>query len=188
MLPMCSVTPVSFGGVLTLSAVSFLQVADGTEAEMSIGIFTEKHRRPKAPEILATVGPALERWNELTDWIVETFPAQHELKFMYGSKYGWARRFEVHGTLLTALYPVRNGFTAQLILNRTALEQASLLRLGKNAQLAMEQAHLYTEGKWLFIPVESNRDMENIKRLLTVKIGSAKLQRRGKLALSAFGA
>lgn len=187
MLPMCSVTPVSFGGVLTLSAVSFLQVADGTEAEMSIGIFIEK-RRPTAREILATVGPALERWNELTDWIVEIFPAQHELKFMYGSKYGWARRFEVHGTLLTALYPVRNGFTAQLILNRTALEQASLLRLGKNAQLAMEQAHLYTEGKWLFIPVESNRDMEDIKRLLTVKIGGAKLQRKGKLALSAFGA
>jgi len=188
MLPMCSVTPVSFGGVLTLSAVSFLQVADGTEAEMSIGIFTEKHRRPKAPEILATVGPALERWNELTDWIVETFPAQHELKFMYSSKYGWARRFEVHGTLLTALYPVRNGFTAQLILNRTALEQASLLRLGKNAQLAMEQAHLYTEGKWLFIPVESNRDMEDIKRLLTVKMGGVKLRPRGTVELSASGA
>jgi hypothetical protein len=51
---------------------------------MSIGIFSDKECLPKESEILAAVGPAIGRFNELTHWISESLAAQQDLKFMYG--------------------------------------------------------------------------------------------------------
>lgn len=137
---------------------------------MSIGIFDQKEHPPKETEILTAVGPALGSWKALGQWIEETFPVQRELKYMYGKKYGWALRFQTRGSLLTALYPTHNGFTAQVILNRAALEKAELLKLGESARQAMKRANLYAEGKWLFILVTSERDVADVERLLCLKI------------------
>jgi hypothetical protein len=137
---------------------------------MSIGIFSEKECPPKEAEIWAAVGPAIKSFNGLTHWICESLAAQQDLKFMYGRKYGWARRFQIRGRLLAALYPTQNGFTAQIILNRAALEQATRLQLGESAKQAIARAHLYTEGKWLFNPVESERDAQDVQRLLQLKV------------------
>jgi hypothetical protein len=146
------------------------------EAEMSIGIFVNKQCPPTEPEISAAVGSALGRWNELSSWMTESLSARQELKYMYGQKYGWARRFHVRGALLAALYPTRNGFTAQVILNQTALEQVSRLKLGTNAKQAIDRAHVYDEGKWLFIQVESKRDVEDVEHLLGLKTTRTKMR------------
>ena len=143
---------------------------------MSIGIFDQKEHPPKEAEMLAAVGLALDSWKALCQWIEETFPVQRELKYMYGKKYGWALRFQARGSLLTALYPTHNGFTAQVILNRAALEKAALLNLGESAKQAMKRANLYAEGKWLFIPVTSERDIADVKRLLCLKVEGTQKQ------------
>ena len=154
---------------------------------MSIGVFVDKQCQPTEPVISAALGSALERWNELSRWITECLSAQQELKFMYGRKYGWARRFQLHGALLVALYPTRNGFTAQVILDQTALEQARRLKLGKNATQAIDRAHVYAEGKWLFIPVESDRDADDIQHLLSLKTVRTKMRDGKRVALLAVG-
>lgn len=137
---------------------------------MSIGVFDQRECSPKPAEILAAVGPTVDLWNELIRWMRESLSAEKDLKYMYGKKYGWAFRFQRRSALLCALYPTLNGFTAQVILNRTALDEASLLKLDKNAKQAIEQAHLYAEGKWLFIPVTSKHDVDDVKRLLKLKV------------------
>lgn len=152
---------------------------------MSIGVFDHKDRPPTTPEILTAVGPALKSWNELGRWMRESLSAQSDLKYLYGEKYGWALRFQIRSKLLSALYPTEKGFTAQVILNRAALERASHLKLGKNAKQAIDRAHLYAEGKWLLIPVESERDAEDVKRLLTLKIEDRTKQNPKSLQVSA---
>ena len=141
---------------------------------MKIGAFNQKECPPTEAEILAALGPALNSWNELSRWMHETLLAQQDLKYMYGKKYGWALRFQISSALLSALYPAEGGFVAQVILNRAALDQVSLLRLGKGAKRAIDQAHLYAEGKWLFIDVASKRDADDVKRLLKLKIEGGK--------------
>ena len=136
---------------------------------MSIGTFDQKDHPPKPSEIAAALGPAVELWNKLVQWMREIFSAQQELKYMYGRKYGWAFRFQIKGRLFGALYPTQNGLTAQVILNRACLRQAALLKLGKSAKQAMQRANLYAEGKWLFIPVRCERDADDVKRLLSLK-------------------
>lgn len=152
---------------------------------MAIGVFTDKACRPKELQISGAVGPMLGLWDELNRWLKETLRARQDLRYMYGSKYGWARRFQLRGSLLCALYPTQNGFTVQVILSRASLEQASLLKLSKNTKQAIDRAHPYPEGKWLFIAVESERDAADVKALLTLKVESATKRESKRVSASA---
>ncbi len=62
---------------------------------MSVGIFTDKKQQPTEAEVQAAIGPRLSLWQELIQFIRETYPVQEDFKFLYGKKYGWAWRFRV---------------------------------------------------------------------------------------------
>lgn len=144
---------------------------------MSIGAFTDRNHCPTEAEMNASVGPMLEEWNALGQWIHSTYRVQEDLHFMYGPKYGWAQRFRAGGALLGCLYPVEAGFTAQVILNPEALRRAEKLNLRKNTREAIARAHPYPEGKWLFVYVANHGDVEDVERLLQLKRES-QLKRR----------
>ncbi len=139
---------------------------------MSVGAFTEKNYQPAQTEIAEVLGATLQPWQALVRHIRATYHGQEDLKFCYGKPYGWALRFRIKGSLLTALYPARNGFVVQIILSRLALEQAQTLSLGEAARQAIARAKPYPEGKWLFIPVRSEQDLRDVQSLLALKQGA----------------
>lgn len=136
---------------------------------MGVGIFSDKQLRPTNAEVLATIGDKLPLWQELIRYIREKYPVQEDFKFLYGKNYGWALRFRVKGQLLTSLYPVKDGFTAQINLSSEAVEKALSLKAGKNVQQAIARANHYPEGRWLFVNVESEKDLKDIQRLLALR-------------------
>ncbi len=136
---------------------------------MIIGIFTDKEHRPTDAEIVEAVGSKWRLWEALIEHVRAGGRVQEELKFMYGPKYGWGLRFGIGGKLLTALYPASNGFTVQLILRPGAIEQAERSGCGRNVQEAITRARPYPEGRWLFIPVESQNDLRDVQYLLALK-------------------
>jgi hypothetical protein len=77
--------------------------------------------------------------------------------------------------LLTSLYPAQGCFKAQVNLSPEAVETAQGMRLGKNAREAIANAHPYPEGRWVFVAVASARDVEDVKRLLTLRAQTKRL-------------
>ncbi len=136
---------------------------------MSHSAFADKRREPSATEILDVLGPAADAWGAFGQHVREAYPVKEDLKFMYGEKYGWALRFRRGDRLLTALYPASGAFVVQVILGGPALEQVERSDLGMNARHALEAAHPYAEGKWLFVRVESQTDAENARHLVALK-------------------
>ena len=120
----------------------------------------------------AAIGDKLPLWRELIKYIREKYPVQEDFKFLYGKNYGWALRFRIKGQLLTSLYPAKGGFTAQVNLSEEAVEKVQSLKPGKNVQQAIERANPYPEGRWLFVSVESEVDLGDIKRMLALKAGA----------------
>ena len=139
---------------------------------MSIGAFTEKTHQPTQTEAIEALGGMLQPWQALVQHIRSTDHGQENLKFCYGKQYGWALRFRTKGSLLTALYPAWDGFVVQVIMSRLALEQAQALTLGEAARQAIARAKPYPEGKWLFIPVQSEQDFRDVQSLLALKQGA----------------
>ena len=144
---------------------------------MSIGLFTDKSRQPADAEIRDAIGAQLPLWQSLVRFIRETYPAQEDFKFLYGKTYGWALRFRIKGQVLTSLYPTQGGFTAQVNLSPEAVEQAQSMELGHNVRQAIERANPYPEGRWLFIPVESEEDVRDVQRLLALRVETKHLQK-----------
>jgi hypothetical protein len=142
---------------------------------MSIGIFTDKKHQPSEAEVLAAVGPRLPLWQELIAYIRQKYTVQEDFKFMYGMNYGWALRFRLKGQLLTNLYPSEGGFSVQVNLSPQAVEQALSLQPGVNVLQAIARAHPYPEGRWLFIPVESQADAADIRKLIALRAESKRL-------------
>ena len=138
---------------------------------MSIGAFTNKNYKPTDAEVIEVLGATVQSWQALIQQIRTTYDGQEDFKFCYGKRYGWALRFRVKGGLLTALYPNRNSFTAQVILSRIALRKAQTLKLGNGVRQAIAKAKPYPEGKWLFIPVQSEQDLLDVRHLLELKAG-----------------
>jgi len=135
---------------------------------MAIGAFTDKTHKPSTAEIVAAIGSKQPLWDNLIAFITDSYRLKSDFVF-YGKKYGWALRFRKSGKALLSLYPSQESFTAQIIISQAQAEKALSSELSKKANKVIEDAHPYPEGRWLFIKVESEQDLHDVKQLLRVK-------------------
>lgn len=143
---------------------------------MSVSVFADKKVQPTDIDIRKIIGLTLPLWDELIGTLREIYSPQEDLKFLYGKEYGWGIRFRLKGQLLTSLYPTQGGFTVQINLSPADVEIALGMQPGRNVQEAIARANPYPEGRWLFIPVESQADLEDIYRLLELRVKSKRLE------------
>jgi hypothetical protein len=55
------------------------------------------------------------------------------------------------------------------------VEKTLKMNLGQNVQQAIARPHPYPEGRWLFIPVESEKDAQDILGLLALRVEARRL-------------
>lgn len=142
---------------------------------MGIGVFTDKKVRPTDEQVRAAIGPLLAAWDALVGSIRATYPADEDFRFMYGKNYGWALRFRIRNQLLTSLYPTAGGFTVQINLGPEAVERTPGMGLRAHVQAAIDRAHPFPEGRWIFIPIASADDRTDIERLLALRVETKRL-------------
>ncbi|MFZ6028529.1 MAG: DUF3788 family protein [Chloroflexota bacterium] len=142
---------------------------------MSIGLFTDKKCQPTEAQVHAAIGARLALWQALIQAVREQYVVQEDFKFLYGKSYGWAVRFRVKSQVLTSLFPAQGGFVAQVNLSPDAIEKALAMEMSKNVQLAIARAHPYPEGRWLFIPVETEEDLNGVRQLIEMRAQAKRL-------------
>jgi hypothetical protein len=143
---------------------------------MSVGIFTNKKYQPSEEEVINAIGSKFTLWQGMVNYIREKYPALEDFKFMYGSNYGWAWRFRIKKQFLTSLYPGKEGFSVQVNLGPEAIERTYQMELGEDIRQTIENAHPYPEGRWLFIRVENEQDMSDVKQLLALRVETKRLK------------
>ena len=136
---------------------------------MSIGLFTNKDNQPTEAQVCGAIGFRLPLWHDLIRAVREQYSVQEDFKFLYGKSYGWAVRFRVKGQLLVSLFPTLGGFTAQVNLSPDAIKKVLSMKTSKNVQQAIARANPYPEGRWLFIPVETEQDLDDVQQLLKMR-------------------
>jgi hypothetical protein len=135
---------------------------------MAIGKFTDKQHPPTPDEVRTALGPRRATWECLIEFILARYRVQRDWRY-YGKNYGWAERIRKGGKALLSLYPGQDAFTAQVVLDEQGVQEALKRNIGFNARHAIESAKPYPEGRWLFVPVESDRDAEDVKYFLSLK-------------------
>jgi hypothetical protein len=135
---------------------------------MSIGIFTEKERAPAPEQIRKALGDTYPLWERLVRFIESTYDLPGVLSFG-GKKYGWNLWYRKSGKSLASLYPAQDGFTVQIVLGREQVEKVAGLALGEHVRTIFENTPQLHDGRWLFIPVQGERDVQDIEQVLLAK-------------------
>ena len=130
--------------------------------------FMDPEHRPTEKEILGALGSRAPLWARLTAYLAEAYAI--EPTFVPPSRnYGWDVKYRKGGKTLVSLTPDEGGFTALVVLGEKEAEAARELELGKRMQGVFDDARQLRDGRWLFVQVESEWDVEDIEKLLAVK-------------------
>jgi hypothetical protein len=128
----------------------------------------DRDRSPTAGEIAEVLGSAAPLWERLTGFVETSY--EIEPTFVPPSKnYGWDVKYRKGGKTLVSLTPDTDGFTALVVLGEKETEAARELDFGDHVQGVFDGARQLRDGRWLFVHVESERDVDDIERLLVAK-------------------
>jgi hypothetical protein len=140
---------------------------------MSISIFAEKGRPPSTRQICEALGSTLPLWETIEQFMRHYFQVAGELRF-YGSEYGWVVWFRKNDRPLLTLYPQEECFTVQVLLNEKMAEQALDLNPGANVRKLLEDTPHLDEGRWIFIKVQTQQDVTDIRNIMLLKLEKMK--------------
>jgi hypothetical protein len=131
----------------------------------------DKTRPPTEDSVVAFIGqPAGQYWVDLSRYIVETYLLTPEWKYE-GARNGWSMYCRKGGRPLCTLSPNSQGFTALVVLgSKEAAEALAMIdQFGPVVRSCLESAHVFHDGRWLFLPVQDAQVTDDIKRLLAIK-------------------
>ena len=135
---------------------------------MPISYFIDKSHPPEPGEVNKVLGGAQPLWIRLVDFITFNYAMVGDMTYG-GKNYGWNLWYRKSGKSLVSLYPQENGFIAQVVLGREQVEKALTLSLGKNVSRVVHETPSLHDGRWLFISVSTDTDVEDIEQLLLLK-------------------
>jgi hypothetical protein len=135
---------------------------------VSVGAFVDKTHQPLPEELSRTLSGAASLWQDLVAFMADGCGCDGEFRF-YGRNYGWALRFRKWGWALCSMYPCNGFFTAQVVLSPRLVAQAAELPLSQKTRAILDSTKEYPEGRWLYLPVSSMEDVEDVRKLVSLK-------------------
>jgi hypothetical protein len=135
---------------------------------MGVGILLEKGHPPSRKEMERVVGPKAALFRALLDFMSASYQLEGERNFG-GKNYGWNLWYRKRGKTLVNVFPQKGYFVAQVVLGKEQVEKVSALTLEKNVQGVFRQAPQYHDGRWMYIPVKTKRDVQDVQSLIRLK-------------------
>ncbi|MBB3187297.1 DUF3788 family protein [Microbacter margulisiae] len=136
---------------------------------MSKGFFVDKNVKPDDTDLKDVLGEVGSQWNFLLHHLTTNLYLKGDFKF-YGVNYGWALRFTKNGKSIIALYPDKNRFTVQIILNGHQVEYALMQDISKQTSNLIRDTELIHEGKWIYLSVNKSTDLRDIEKLIDIRL------------------
>jgi hypothetical protein len=132
--------------------------------------FIDPKHPPTADEIKLALGPCFSLWNRLITFIENTYHIKGTWSTWGPAKSGWNLWFRRNRKSLAAIHPQQERILIQVVLGKTSAERALQLELGAKTSQILRQAPQLRDGRWLFIPVTSESDVQDVEQLLLIKM------------------
>lgn len=137
---------------------------------MSKGCFTDKSHKPDEGDLRMALGASLAKWDMFTSGFAGVLRIKGEWKF-YGINFGWALRYAKSGKSIVALYPDKDRFTVQVILNKDQTERALAGITDQDIIGKINKSEPVAEGKWIFLTVDGSTGTDSILKLVRIRLG-----------------
>jgi hypothetical protein len=135
-----------------------------------MGYFMDRNHSPTEEEIQAALGSRYVLWQRLKQFVERQTAVQSKWSFWGPEKSGWNLRYRRKGKALVALYPQQGQLVVNVVLGTEHAKQVLKLELRKKVHKLIASTPQLHDGRWLFLPVENDKDVEEVEQLLAVKM------------------
>ncbi len=137
---------------------------------MDSNSFTDKSVRPNDKRVAKTLGKSYPYWKEIKDHLKKEHGETTEEWKYYGAKYGWGLKTFLKKRNLFFFAVRGKHFTVGFIFGEKAVSAVKHSDLPKELIEELVNAKKYAEGTGLSIKVKSRKEVEQIKKLVEIKI------------------
>ncbi len=139
---------------------------------MATSIFEDKANQPDEKKLAEALGDSYVFWENIKTHLAETYGELTEEWKFYNPKSGWQLKTLRKKRNLFFFTPVENGFNLVFVFGDKAVAVVEESDLPNKIKKTLREARKYAEGRGLQIEVESEDDVENVKKLVEIKINN----------------
>ena len=139
---------------------------------METRIFMDKSIEPDNNRLAEGLGEKNRLWESLKKYLADKYDnMQEEWKF-YGQKHGWTLKVKQKKRTIFYLIPFEDLFKISFVFGDKAVAAAEKSDLPKHLITELKNARKYMEGRGLQVEVKLPADIENIKKLIEIKMNN----------------
>ena len=137
---------------------------------MEISIFSDKHVKPSDQDLVGVLGSTYILWKELRDYVYHHYPLATDEWNFPGKKYGWSYRIRDRKRVIIYLMPRENAFMVAFVFGQKAVEKILETHIAEKIKTDLRSAKAYAEGRGIRIDVVDDTYINDIKRLIRIKL------------------
>jgi hypothetical protein len=139
---------------------------------MSVSVFEDKATMLDDKMLAKALGKSNRLWQEIKKHLKAEYGELVEDWKFYGQKSGWILKTLRKKRNLFFLIPLKGSFQMSFVFGDKAVAAVQKSDLPKELITELNNARKYAEGRGLRIDVENSADVENIKKLVEIKVNN----------------
>lgn len=135
-------------------------------------IFTLKAKTPNEADLKNALGDAYEFWQMLAGYTKKAYPDVVEEWKYSNEKYGWSFRISDKKRVIIYMLPRDQFFKVAFVFGQKASDTIFESNISATIQKELKLAKAYVEGRGIRIDVKDKSIVNDIKKLITIKIAN----------------
>jgi hypothetical protein len=135
-------------------------------------IFEDLSVKPDDQELSVAYGEKYALWKEIRDFAFERYPKATEEWFTSGKKYGWSFRIKDKKRAIIYFIPYDHFFKVAFVYGEKATREALNSSISAEIKTIIDTATVYAEGRGFRINVSDPTIIEDIKKLIAIKLSN----------------
>lgn len=139
---------------------------------MAASVFDNKSIKPAADALETALGKSAKFWKEIKRHLQERYGELTEEWKFYNQKSGWILKVLRKKRNLFFFTPLKNHFRIAFVFGDKAVAAIEQSDLPNEIIHTLKNARKYAEGRGILIDVKSPGDVENVKKLVDIKVSN----------------
>lgn len=125
---------------------------------------------PAEADLKQALSDTFDLWQKIVDFIEGLRPDARGAWNFAGTKFGWSFRIYDRKKVLLYLLPRDKFFRAAFVFGQKAVDSIRETDISGNLKAEIDSAKVYAEGRGIWIPVHDESLLEDVKKMIRVKI------------------
>ena len=139
---------------------------------MESSYFTDLTKTPGNEDLKIAIGSLFPMWMEIRDFTFEKYQLAIEEWFVSVKKFGWCYRIKDKKRAIIYLSPRTGYFIVTMVFGQKATDKILAAEISGNIKTELMSSKVYMEGRVLRLDIHDNLYINDIKKLVEIKIAN----------------